>query len=306
MTELIAFTGQPLDRADHLRRDDSALAQLRRDDALLLALDGLAPDNAGQGGLHWLTLDHAAKDAELVFLGLLGGRAAFAAVPEHGDPDPAFTRKKTWDAIAQLPMRDIAIYGAARSLIDWHARHRFCAQCGHGTSPAKGGWQRDCPSCGTSHFPRTDPVAIMLVEYRDADGVKLLLGRQERFPTGSYSALAGFVEPGESFEEAAAREIFEETGVRMRDVEYIACQPWPFPSQLMIGCIGTADSMDLRIDYQEIEDARWFSFADVAEAVEKRADSTSFIPPPSQAIADYMLRWWVERETQRNSKGQEA
>lgn len=146
----------------------------------------------------------------------------------------------------------------------------------------------------------------MLVEYRDADGVKLLLGRQERFPTGSYSALAGFVEPGESFEEAAAREIFEETGVRMRDVEYIACQPWPFPSQLMIGCIGTADSMDLRIDYQEIEDARWFSFADVAEAVEKRADSTSFIPPPSQAIADYMLRWWVERETQRNSKGQEA
>ncbi len=304
MAPLIAFTGQPLDRADHLRRDDSALAQLRRDDALLLALDGLAPQDAGEAGLHWLTLDHAAKDAELVFLGLLGGRAAFAAVPDQGDPDPAFTRKKTWDAIARLPAADIAIYGAARSLIDWHARHRFCAQCGQGTQPAKGGWQRDCGSCGASHFPRTDPVAIMLVEYRGPLGVKLLLGRQERFPAGSYSALAGFVEPGESFEEAAAREVFEETGVRIRDVGYIACQPWPFPSQLMIGCIGTADSLDLRIDYHEIEDARWFSFAEVSEAVTRRAESSSFIPPPSQAIADYMLRWWVERET--SLEGQDA
>lgn len=286
----IAFAGHPLDRADHLRTDADRLAELRRSDALLLRLDGLAPELDGSEGLAWAPVAEAADDAELVFLGLRDGRAAFAAVPAQGDKDPAFTHRKTWAAIAQLPPGDLTLYGGARSVLDWHARHRFCAQCGQPTEIAKGGWQRDCSACGAQHFPRVDPVAIMLVEC----GGQLLLGRQARFPPGSYSALAGFVEPGETVEEAVAREVFEEAGVRVRDVQYIASQPWPFPSQLMIGCLGHADSLELAIDKAEIEDARWFTRADVAEALAKGRESTSFVPPPPQAIAHHLLQWWLE------------
>jgi NAD+ diphosphatase len=178
-------------------------------------------------------------------------------------------------------------------VLDWHARHRFCARCGQPTRPAKGGWQRDCSAdaCKAQHFPRVDPVAIMLVE---CDG-KLLLGRQARFPERSYSALAGFIEPGETIEEAVAREVFEEAGVKVRDVAYVASQPWPFPSQLMIGCIARADSLALNIDLAEIEDARWFTRAEVAEAMARGKDSSSFVPPPSQAVAHHLLAWWLEQ-----------
>src|SRR5690606_11495107 len=145
--------------------------------------------------------------------------------------------------------------------------------------------------CASQHFPRVDPVAIMLVECRG----RVLLGRQSRFPPRSYSALAGFVEPGETIEEAVAREVFEEAGVRVRDVAYIASQPWPFPSQLMIGCISHADSLELTIDTTEIEDARWFTRAEVAEAIARDRESSSFLPPPRQAIAHEMLCWWLEQ-----------
>ena len=285
-----AFGGQPLDRADHLRSDPAALAELRAGDALLLDLDGLLPEVADGGGLAWRPVAEAPASAELVFLGLHDGRARFAAVPTDGDPDPAYAHRRTWGAIAHLPAEDLAMFGAARSVLDWHARHTFCARCGQPTQLAKGGWQRDCAACGAQHFPRVDPVAIMLVEC----GGQLLLGRQARFPARSFSALAGFVEPGETIEEAVAREVFEEAGVRVRDVHYIASQPWPFPSQLMIGCLGHADSLELAIDKTEIEDARWFTRADVAEAIDKGPDSASFLPPPRQAIAHYMLRWWLE------------
>ena len=285
----IAFAGQPLDRADHVRTNPERLAELRGD-ALLLRLDGLAPEVDDGEGLAWVPLAEAAGDAELVFLGLRDGRALFAAVPAQGDKDPAYAHRKSWAAIAQLGAGDLAIYAGARSVLDWHARHRFCAQCGHATELAKGGWERDCPACGAQHFPRVDPVAIMLVE---CEG-KLLLGRQSRFPPRSFSALAGFVEPGETVEEAVAREVFEEAGVRVRDVRYVASQPWPFPSQLMIGCLGHADSLELAIDTTEIEDARWFTRADVAEALAKGSESTSFLPPPPQAIAYHLLQWWLE------------
>ena len=285
----IAFAGQPLDRADHVRTDPARLAELRERDALLLQLEGLLPELGAVGGLAWIPVADAPAEAELVFLGLRGGRALFAAVPTEGDPDPAYAHRKTWGAIAQLSLDDLAIFGAARSVLDWHARHRFCARCGQPTAPAKGGWQRDCPACKAQHFPRVDPVAIMLVE---CEG-KVLLGRQARFPPNSFSALAGFVEPGETIEEAVAREVFEEAGVRVRDVRYVASQPWPFPSQLMIGCIGYADGLELTIDKTEIEDARWFARADVAEALAKGRESASFLPPPPQAIAYYLLQWWL-------------
>jgi NAD+ diphosphatase len=281
-----AFTGQPLDRADNLRNDPAKLAELRRE-GRLLKLDGLVPALQGDA-LAWQPV--GAGDAELVFLGLLDGSGVFAVVPQHGDPDPAYTHRQTWAALALLPPGDLALYGTARSLLDWHARHRFCARCGAPTQLAKGGWQRDCGACASQHFPRVDPVAIMLVEH---DG-QLLLGRQARFPPGSYSALAGFVEPGETIEEAVAREVLEEAGVRVRDVRYVASQPWPFPSQLMLGCHTLADDAVLTIDRTELEDARWFTRAEVAEALDRGRDSTSFIPPPAQAIARDLLAWWLE------------
>jgi NAD+ diphosphatase len=286
----IAFTGQPLDRADPIRTDPARLARLIEEGALLLRLDGLLPEMDGTGRLAFVPMSGAPEGAELVFLGLRDGQALFAAVPGEGDPAPAYAHRRTWGAIAHLSPEELALYGAARSLLDWHARHRFCSRCGKPTTPAKGGWQRDCAACGAQHFPRVDPVAIMLVE---CDG-KVLLGRQSRFPPNSYSALAGFVEPGETIEEAVAREVFEEAGVRVRDVRYVASQPWPFPSQLMIGCIGYADSLALAIDRTEIEEARWFAREEVAEALAKAADSASFIPPPPQAIAHHLLQWWME------------
>ena len=289
MADGIAFSGHPLDRADHVRCDAELLAEARRDGrAMLLRLDGLVPAGAGEA-LGWMPLSAADGDAETVFLGMLGGHPAFAAVPDHGDPDPAFTHRRTWEAIGQLGAADLALYGGARSIVDWHARHRFCARCGQPTAMAKGGWQRDCASCGAQHFPRVDPVAIMLVEH---DGA-LLLGRQTRFPPGRYSALAGFIEPGETIEEAVAREVMEEAGVRVRDVRYIASQPWPFPSQLMIGCHALADARDLTLDVTEIEDARWFTRAEVAEAM-AAGEGGAFAPAPPQAIAHHMLRWWLE------------
>ena len=289
MSEAVpAFCAQSLDRADHLRSDPAKLADLLAD-ARLLRLDALVPELDGAGRLVWDTVNGG--DAELVFLGLHEGRAHFAAVPAEGNADPAYAQRPIWGLLGQLSADDLALYGGARSVLDWHARHKFCARCGQPTQLAKAGWQRNCSGCGAQHFPRVDPVAIMLVE---CDGL-LLLGRQARFPPRSYSALAGFVEPGESIEDAVRREVFEEAGVRVGEVRYVASQPWPFPSQLMIGCLGHADSLELTIDETEIEDARWFTRAEVAEALEKGRDSASFLPPPPQAIAHHLLQWWLER-----------
>jgi NAD+ diphosphatase len=291
MTQLagaVGFAGSPIDRADALRNDPARLDALIADGtALLLDLDGLAPRTDAGGVLRWRTPD--AAYAELVFLGLLDGQARFAAVPLHGDVDPALARQALWAAIECLPPADLALYGGARSMLDWHARHRFCANCGGPTIIAKGGWQRNCGTCGASHFPRTDPVAIMLVEH----GGRLLLGRQARFPPGRYSALAGFVEPGETLEEAVAREVQEEAGVPVRDVRYLFSQPWPFPSQLMLACVARAEHDRLTLDRQELEDARWFTRAEVARALSGEADA-AFVPPPSAAVAHTMLQWWLD------------
>ncbi|MGX7895811.1 NAD(+) diphosphatase [Tsuneonella sp. HG222] len=285
----IAFTGHPLDRADHVRADPARLAALATPDARLLKLDGLTPDLGEGDSLQWGRLGDA-NGADLVFLGLLHGEALFGAVPEAGDPDPAYSRAQTFAALGRMGLDDLAIYGGARSLLDWHARHRFCAQCGQPTRIAKGGWQRDCPACKAQHFPRTDPVTIMLVE----NAGRILLGRNSRFPPGRYSALAGFIEPGETIEEAVAREVLEEAGVVVRDVRYVANQPWPFPSQLMIACHCMADDDALMIDETELADARWFTRAEVAEAMDKREQSHTFIPPPPMAVAWHLLDWWLE------------
>lgn len=270
------------------------MAELAGPDARLLRLDGLIPRLGENACLQWGRCGDLDEDAELVFLGLLDGEPLFAAVSVDGDTDPAYARRETWAALGQLGPDELALYGGARSVLDWHARHRFCPRCGGPTRIAKGGWQRDCVSeaCAAQHFPRVDPVTIMLVEH---DG-RLLLGRSPRFPEGSYSALAGFVEPGESIEEAVAREVLEEAGVRVRDVSYIASQPWPFPSQLMIACHAHAEDDALTIDETELEDARWFTEDEVRDALENGAESRSFRAPTPQAIARHMLHWWLGKE----------
>ncbi|QZH75296.1 MAG: NAD(+) diphosphatase [Erythrobacter sp.] len=287
---IAAITGHGMDRDDRTRADPMLLAAMRaRADARVMRLDGLVPVVEGNA-LTFAPLDTLAQDAELVFLGLRDGAPLFAPVAPEGDLRPAYEMREGRAIIMSLAPRDLAIYAGARSLVDWHARHRFCANCGQPTAMSKGGWQRDCGSCKAQHFPRTDPVAIMLVEHEGA----LLLGRSNRFPPRSYSALAGFIEPGESVEEAVAREVLEEAGVVVRDVRYVASQPWPFPSQLMLGCHAIADSRELAIDTTELEDARWFSRAEVAEALAKGRDAESFVAPPPEAIAHTLLAWWLE------------
>ena len=286
----LAFTAHDLDRDDHARADPEQLVRLRaRDDARLLVLDGLMP-LFDDGVLLTSGLTDVGDDAELVYLGLREGSPLFVPVPAEGDQRHADTMRETMLALMQLPPAELALYGGARSIADWHARHRFCAQCGSRTQIAKGGWQRGCPSCKAQHFPRVDPVAIMLVEHEGS----LLVGRGRGWPEGSYSALAGFVEPGESIEEGVKREVWEEVGVRVRDVSYIASQPWPFPSQLMIGCHAFADSRELTIDETEIADARWFTRAEVAQALANPKDSTPFRPPLATAIAHHLLRHWLD------------
>lgn len=292
MAPLIAFAGSPIDRADLIRVDNDALAARMDWRAKVLKLEGLLPEIDEMGRLIWGTLADVPQEAELVFLGLLDDKACFAAVPQEGAGGPAYAMPRAWQAMQLLQPEDLAIYGGARSLVDWHARHRFCAKCGSETHIAKGGWQRSCPNCGADHFPRTDPVTIMLVEHED----RLLLGRQPRFPPRMYSALAGFVEPGETIEEAVAREIWEEAGLRVRDVEYLSSQPWPFPSQLMIGCTSVTDDPELTIDTTELDDARWFTRAELEEARQAGTDGTdTLIFPQKFAIAHHLITWWMDK-----------
>ena len=285
---MLSFTGSRLDRADHVRADPERLAGYMNWKARVLALDGLIPALDDSNRLVWGTLADVPEDAELCFLGLDEGKACFAAVPPRGDATPRMANPQLWSLMATLPPDDLALYGGARSLTDWHARHRFCAQCGGDTKLAKGGWQRNCTACEASHFPRTDPVTIMLVEQEG----RLMLGRGLGWPEGRFSALAGFVEPGESIEEAVAREVLEEAGVRVRDVTYVASQPWPFPSQLMIGCHSHTDSDELTIDETEMAEVEFFTRAQVQAAM---AGDGPFVAPPPHAIAHHLMQWWIEQ-----------
>lgn len=290
----VAFAGSRLDRADHVRADPDALGRLMNGSARLLRLNELDPVIGPDGSLEWGSLAEAGADSELVFLGLNGGRGHFAEVPPalKGSVMPA--NPGMWAAMQSLEASELATYGGARALVSWHARHRFCAVCGSPTHLAKGGWQRNCMSenCRAEHFPRTDPVTIMLVEHEG----NILLGRQPRFPPNSYSALAGFVEPGETLEEAVARETLEEAGVVVRDVSYVVSQPWPFPSSLMVGCHAYADDPAITVDENELEDARWFTrdeIADAVTAIETGQAGRAFQAPPRFAVANHLMRWWV-------------
>jgi NAD+ diphosphatase len=284
----LGFTGAWLDRADQLRTDAVRFAEAVADPrARCLLLDGIDFVPGEGGGLRWESLDPA-DDRALMLLGIDD-----AGIPHFVREAPAGARidARSRTVMRLLPLlsaAEAALYGGARSLVDWHARHRFCAVCGAPTGLFRGGWGRRCDSCNAEHFPRVDPVVIMLAEYED----RVLVGRQPGFPPGFFSALAGFVEPGESLEEAVARELWEEAGIRVSDVSYVASQPWPFPSSLMIGCRAIAHDPVLTLDTTEIEAAMWVDRAEVRAALAGDMGAP-FMAPPPLAIARHLLEEWA-------------
>jgi NAD+ diphosphatase len=278
------FTGAGLDRADRLRLDEARLAELAASlEARLLRLAGLDPELDEAGRLGWSGM---AETDELIFLGLREGTPLFAPLIRT---EPG---QRAWSVFALLNRMapdDTALWGTARSLIEWHNRHLFCGACGAPARPFRGGWGRRCTGCGLEHFPRVDPVVIMLAEHEG----RVLLGRQPQYPAGRYSALAGFVEPGESIEEAVARELGEEAGIEVSDVRYVASQPWPFPGQLMIACTAQAEDDALTLDTDELEAALWVDRDGVRSALDGEA-AAPFLAPPHFAIAHTLLRYWAE------------
>lgn len=282
------FTGGVLDRADDLRADVQAYAAVRADwRGRVLALDGLVP-RIGDEGLVWTSLAEVEEAADVALLGLLDGRPHFAVLA-HTDEPSIMRSPAMFRALSILSPPDAAIFGTALSLIGWHNAHRFCARCGAPTHVFRAGWGRRC-AAGHEHFPRVDPVVIMLAEFEG----RALVGRQARFPLGNYSALAGFLEPGEAIEEAVRREIAEEAGIACGAVRYVASQPWPFGgAQLMIACIAEALGDAITLDERELEDAKWVTREDAFAAL-AGDPAASFKAPPPFAIAHTLLRTWVE------------
>jgi NAD+ diphosphatase len=287
------FTASVLDRVETERLDPEIVPRLLASgDALFLDLPDYMPA-ADETGLVWMPLDDALPADELVLLGRIEGKARFTRLP--AGIQPARRSPAIMGLIESLAPADAATYGVARSLLDWHARHKFCAFCGQPSDMMRAGWARHCPSCQTEHYPRTDPVVIMLAEHGTGAAARVLVGRQPMFPPGRFSALAGFLEVGESIEGAVTRELFEEAGVRATRIRYVASQPWPFPSQLMIACIAKVEDDTITLDMNELEDAKWVDRAGVVAALEG-ADGAPFLPPPSYAIAHTLLTAWAEGE----------
>ncbi|WP_041802246.1 NAD(+) diphosphatase [Rhodopseudomonas palustris] len=296
-----AFVTHVLDRAAHLRSDDDKLFKLesgRDARAYVVHRDSLVMAKQADGVRALLTIDEAltfGANSGTIFLGLRDGAPLFGM----GIAADAVERLLIRNDVAVSELRGMAMEGAvpagelsaiamAKSMVSWHQRHGYCANCGARTVMSQGGWKRDCPSCKAEHFPRTDPVVIMLVTFGD----KCLLGRQKQFPHGMYSCLAGFVEAAETFEDAVRREVFEESGIRCGDVAYYMTQPWPYPSSLMIGCSAQATTEDIVVDHTELEDARWFS-RDEAMLMHHRRHPDGLTGAHSFAIAHHLLGRWL-------------
>ena len=278
MVDRLTFTGAVLDRAPDRRRDPGWVDRQReRADAKALVMSdkGLWMDD---GRLLLLP-----PDSDAVFLGLDGERPLFAMDAEPPDGHPAGLR----EAASELPAAQAALGAYAASLLSWHRRHRFCANCGAPTEAVDGGHERRCPACGAHHFPRTDPAVIVRV-VDDTD--RLLLGRQASWPEGRFSVLAGFVEPGETLEEAVRREVLEESGIEVGEVAYVASQPWPFPSSLMIGFNARAPGGEPRPGDDELNEVRWFERAEVEAAA--RGEGGVFLSPP-YSIARRLIDAWL-------------
>ena len=295
---LLGYIANPLDRAGDRRSDGSLGARDADAGAYLIGGELVVLRRASEPeALFGLAQARAlAPVTDSVFLGLADG------APRYGlaiDQAAAETLKSQSDYLV-IDLRSIAIQGLvapehvaalaeAKAMLTWHTRHHFCPNCGTPTLVSEAGWRRDCPSCKAQHFPRTDPVVIMLA----IDGDRCLLGRQRRFGAGMWSCLAGFVEPGETIEQAVRRETLEEAGIPCGTVKYFASQPWPFPMSLMIGCHAVALATEIKVDHGELEDARWFP-RDEAAAMLSRRHSAGLTTPPPFAIAHHIIRAWVE------------
>jgi len=298
----LGYTASLIDRAADRRSDAAALAKLAHDPrAAGYAVGGEMVVMKARGEAVEPLFSPAEASAlgavrETIFLGLLGeaprfgfGLDAKAVEPLKARNDLKITDLRTIAVRGLVGAEHLPPLAEAKALIGWHARHRFCPNCGAATQVVQGGWRRDCPSCQAEHFPRTDPVVIMLA----IRGDRCVLGRSPRFAATMWSALAGFAEPGETIEEAVRREVLEEAGIRCGEVKYFRSQPWPFPSSLMIGCHAEALSDEIVIDRSEIEDARWFDRAELAQMLGRRHPAGLTTPPPV-AIAHHLIRSFVE------------
>jgi NAD+ diphosphatase len=297
----LTYAGSSLDRLSE-QRGDTALVESLRANArnFVLAGESFVLAKRGDAFDAGLTNDEAASTGEPLETALLGkdstGRGHFArAIP------PSRIDEIKGRGFLVIDLRSIALQGlvppedqsslaTAKALLFWHERHRFCSNCGKPTKPAQAGWRRDCTACGAQHFPRTDPCVIMLAIH----GEQCLLARQTRFPPGMWSALAGFVEPGESIEEAVRRETLEEAGIPAGRVAYFASQPWPFPMSIMIGAFVEAKSDQLKIDEVELEAARWVTKDECGLLLTGKHPARFFAPPPL-AIAHHLIKNFVER-----------
>ncbi|TGD44744.1 NAD(+) diphosphatase [Pseudotabrizicola sediminis] len=307
--ETVTFGGSGLNRAAELRGDEQAQAALLARGRVLPVWRGKPLVQAG--GLGWVTCDsmvlhHAGVR---VFLGFDDDQPCFAAditdwQPEAGAeavqagfldssqqhhpalPD-SFAFAELRATMLGLTAREAELAATAKAILQWHRSHGFCAVCGAASAPAMAGWQRSCPTCGAQHFPRTDPVVIMLVTH----GNRALLGRSPGWPEGMYSCLAGFVEPGETVEAAVRREVFEEAGIRLGAVRYLSSQPWPFPASLMLGCAAEAVSDAITLDPNEIEHALWVTREDMVSVM---AGTHPLIKPARKgAIAHFLIHNWL-------------
>ncbi len=291
------FSGNPLDRADHLRKDAATMTGLLQSSeaSFMLVLNGeILSDTVG--AIYWLSYRQCAylPVGTQIFLGLENGSPRYAAqlVGSEGEFDDLFPDAKFRDARA-LGMKagfaqpELGIVAQAKSMLSWHQSHRFCAKCGAESTLVKAGYERQCDACGANHFPRTDPVVIMLACHGD----EALVGRGPQLPPGYFSALAGYMEPGETIEEAVARELMEEAGVEATSVTIIANQPWPWPSSLMIGCTALVKDKKLTLDETEIDEAIWITRVQARAAL--AGESTDFMVPPPIAIAHDLIKHWV-------------
>ena len=287
------YTGGRLDRAGHLRADDAGLHAMLHHPASRFTIfwNGQAlitGENVPQAAL----TARPESDAPWVFLGLQDDTPIFAMdLSAYADPysvlpraPGAFTDLRNLTSL--LPTDDATILATARGMLHWRATHKFCPACGGGMVPARGGWVMLCSQCGAENFPRSDPAVIMLV----VRGEYLLLGQSHKFPPNSnfYSTLAGFVEPGESLEDAVRREVFEEVGVRVGEVAYHSSQPWPFPASLMLGFYAQGLTEEIVLEEAEMRDARWFSRADIANR-----KALGFNLPPQDSIARRLIEDWL-------------
>ncbi len=303
---MIPFTGNPLNRASEKRTDSNWIESKRRDpSSLVLPMWRLqplllGPEKSGprlELGLvrPGIADSLAGAEATSIFLGLDGDRAVFALdVSEAGDAAKTGPLaelghfRDARSAASMVSIKDAAIIAQAKALIDWHQRHGFCPRCGEPTKLMDAGYRRLCGKCCAEHFPRVDPVVIMLATHGEA----CLVGRGKQFPPGMFSALAGFIEPGETIEEAVRRELMEEASVKVGVVTYYATQPWPFPSSLMIGCFAKAESRDVKADENELAEVRWIERSVARELIEGKQVDGLRVPPPI-AIAHHLIRTWA-------------